>query len=158
MTDDDRTFGERVSDDISSFGGSWKFIIITGIFFLIWITFNTLAYFEVWHFDAYPYILLNLVLSFIAAFQAPFIMMSQNRAEKKQDTAYRYIFNEIKELVQQDLDTEIEIRTLSTDIKRELEVLKIQHSQLLLALQKAITIHELNRQDIAEILQKVEEE
>ena len=77
-----RTFGERVSDRLASFGGSWTFI---GIFFavlLVWMAFN------VWAasrdiFDPYPFILLNLVLSCLAAIQAPIIMMSQNRQEAK---------------------------------------------------------------------------
>src|SRR5688572_26658934 len=109
---DDRTFGERVSDEVTQFGGSWRFIIIAGIFFAIWIAFNTLIYFEIWQFDKFPYILLNLILSFIAAFQAPFIMMSQNRAEKKQDEGYRFLFNEIKELIKQDMESELRIEML----------------------------------------------
>lgn len=77
------TFGERVADKIATFGGSWKFI---GIFFsiiLIWILINTLWLVGDDQFDPYPFILLNLALSTLAAFQAPIIMMSQNRQAAK---------------------------------------------------------------------------
>ncbi|MES2309073.1 MAG: DUF1003 domain-containing protein [Verrucomicrobiota bacterium] len=80
--DQSQTFGERLSDGIASFGGSWKFIILFGSLLVLWILLNT---FIIRHDqpDPYPYILLNLILSCIAAFQAPFIMMSQNRAAQK---------------------------------------------------------------------------
>ncbi len=74
-----KTFGERVSDRIASFGGSWKFIIIFGLLLTLWIVLNTMIL-TTNQPDPYPYILLNLVLSCIAALQAPIIMMSQNRA------------------------------------------------------------------------------
>ena len=77
-----RTFGERVSDFVADFGGSWKFIISFFIVLLVWITFNAwMATKAV--FDPYPFILLNLVLSCLAAIQAPIIMMSQKRQEAK---------------------------------------------------------------------------
>ena len=77
-----RTFGERVSDFVADFGGSWNFIVSFFLILLMWIGFN------VWMrsdavFDPYPFILLNLVLSCIAAIQAPIIMMSQKRQEAK---------------------------------------------------------------------------
>ena len=76
------TFGERLSDKISAFGGSWKFINLFLIILFAWIVVNT--FILVTHkFDPYPYILLNLVLSCIAAIQAPVIMMSQNRQESR---------------------------------------------------------------------------
>ncbi len=139
---DNRTLGERVSDIIAKFGGSWKFIFISGFIFMVWILINTI--FHEITFDPAPFILLNLVLSFIAAFQAPFIMMSQNRAEKKQDDAYRILFHEIKELVEQDIDFEKKINN--------------SQSKLLDALQQAIALENLNRQDLAEILNKCCEE
>lgn len=76
------TFGERVADKIAEFGGSWTFIISFGLFIMVWISAN------VWllqnkGFDPYPFILLNLILSCLAALQAPVIMMSQNRQEQK---------------------------------------------------------------------------
>lgn len=76
-----RTFGEQLADKIASFGGSWQFIILFGMVLLLWIGIN------IWllshPFDPFPFILLNLVLSCLAAIQAPVIMMSQNRQEAK---------------------------------------------------------------------------
>lgn len=113
---DDRTFGEKVSDLISRFGGSWLFILIGMFCSISWVSLNTLAVFDFLAWDK-PLILLNLVLSFVAAFQAPFIMMSQRRCELKQDAAYRCLFREIKELVEKDLDEECQL-------KREIQGLK----------------------------------
>lgn len=155
---DNRNFGEKVSDIIAHFGGSWKFILLFSLVIASWMTINTLAFFQTIAFDKPPYILLNLVLSFVAAFQAPFIMMSQNRAEKKQDEAYRELFVEIKELVQQDLDTEIEIHNMEKYIMRELEIVRKQQHQLLLTLKEAIALEKLNRETIVEILQNQEED
>jgi uncharacterized membrane protein len=77
-----RTFGERVSDFVADFGGSWKFIISFFAILLVWIGFNVWAATRA-VFDPYPFILLNLVLSCLAAIQAPIIMMSQKRQEAK---------------------------------------------------------------------------
>lgn len=101
---DDRTIGDRVADSIAEFGGSWKFIFLFSGFLAVWCSVNSIALFSGVAWDRPPFILLNLILSFIAAFQAPFIMMSQNRQAKKQDEAYRMLFAEIKELVQKDLE------------------------------------------------------
>lgn len=76
------TLGQRVADKVASFGGSWTFILIFAAIMLIWVVLNTSALFSN-HFDPYPYILLNLFLSMIAAIQAPVIMMSQNRQAAK---------------------------------------------------------------------------
>jgi uncharacterized membrane protein len=118
---DQRTFGEKVSDAITEFGGSWKFIITFSIIMFFWVVINTLSLFKIIAWDEYPFILLNLVLSFIAAFQAPFIMMSQNRAESKQDEAYRQLFYEIKDLVQQGNEhsrcNKEDIRNLRAEVK-----------------------------------------
>lgn len=75
---DDRSFGERVADNVARFGGSWTFIASFGLFLALWVVSN------VWllrthPFDPYPFIFLNLLLSMLAALQAPVIMMSQNR-------------------------------------------------------------------------------
>lgn len=70
-------WSDRLADKIAAFGGSWKFIIIFSLILVFWMVWNTLRFTR--HFDNPPYILLNLVLSLIAAFQAPVIMMSQNR-------------------------------------------------------------------------------
>jgi uncharacterized membrane protein len=80
--DQNLSIGEHLSDKIASFGGSWKFIIIFGTVLFAWIFFN-LASITNAPFDPFPFIFLNLVLSCIAAIQAPVIMMSQNRQESK---------------------------------------------------------------------------
>jgi CRP/FNR family transcriptional regulator, cyclic AMP receptor protein len=76
------TLGQRVADRVAAFGGSWKFILMFGMCMVIWVILNTVAAFSR-HFDPYPFILLNLFLSMIAAIQAPVIMMSQNRQAAK---------------------------------------------------------------------------
>lgn len=79
--DEKRSFGERVSDGLASFGGSWAFLISFGCVLVVWMLVNIAE--GPGAFDAYPFILLNLVLSCIAAIQAPIIMMSQKRQEQK---------------------------------------------------------------------------
>ncbi len=74
--------GQRISDKVAKFGGSWKFIIFFGITLAGWILFNTMVLVR-YRFDPYPFILMNLILSCVAALQAPIIMMSQNRQEEK---------------------------------------------------------------------------
>ncbi len=76
------TFGNRVSDKVAAFGGSWRFIILFGVIITVWI-FSNIVFLANQGFDPYPFILLNLILSCVAAFQAPVIMMSQNRQEEK---------------------------------------------------------------------------
>src|SRR5205814_5930379 len=76
------TFGERLSDHIAEFGGSWKFLITFGAVLIGWIALNAFVLFNR-GFDPFPFILLNLILSCLAAVQAPIIMMSQNRAEAR---------------------------------------------------------------------------
>jgi uncharacterized membrane protein len=77
----ERTLGERLSDILAEFGGSWSFLIVFAAFLAIWMLYN--SYRAGNAFDPYPYILLNLILSTIAAVQAPIIMMSQKRQEAK---------------------------------------------------------------------------
>lgn len=113
-----RTLGETVSDHVAHFGGSWKFIFSAIFFLALWIIFNII--FD--SFDNYPFILLNLILSCIAAFQSPFIMMSQNRTEKKQDEAYRMLLQEIKELVETEIKEE---REIFEEMKQIKEMLKL---------------------------------
>jgi len=79
--DERRTLGERLSDGLASFGGSWTFLIAFALVLSVWIGFNALR--GTTAFDPYPYILLNLLLSCLAAVQAPIIMMSQKRQEAK---------------------------------------------------------------------------
>ena len=80
--DRELTFGERVSDKVATFGGSWKFIISFALVMVGWIFLNGLLL-TVKPFDPFPFILLNLILSTLAAIQAPIIMMSQNRQEDR---------------------------------------------------------------------------
>lgn len=102
------TLGDRVADKVASFGGSWRFIIVFGAILLVWIAINTVALLTR-PFDPYPYILLNLILSCLAAVQAPVIMMSQNRQETKDRLRAEHDF-------QINLKSEIEIRQLHTKL------------------------------------------
>ena len=77
----DRTFGDRVADAFAAAVGSWTFIILQTVMLAVWVILNVLAW--VSHWDPYPFILLNLFLSMLAAIQAPIIMMSQNRQDAK---------------------------------------------------------------------------
>jgi CRP/FNR family cyclic AMP-dependent transcriptional regulator len=79
--EESQTVGERIADAVASFGGSWNFIIIFGLVLLAYTLINIELKGEAW--DPYPFILLNLFLSMLAAIQAPVIMMSQNRQDKK---------------------------------------------------------------------------
>ncbi|MGE0053469.1 MAG: DUF1003 domain-containing protein [Hyphomicrobium sp.] len=80
--EEDRTFGEWMSDELAAFGGSWMFLIVFALFLAGWMSYNAFAG-DQKAFDSYPFILLNLILSTIAAVQAPIIMMSQKRQEAK---------------------------------------------------------------------------
>ena len=87
------TFGERIADRIVSFGGSWAFIILFAMVFMVWVALNSFVLMmRGAAFDPYPYILLNLALSTIAAFQAPIIMMSQNRQATKDRIAAAHAY------------------------------------------------------------------
>ncbi|MGB9661965.1 MAG: DUF1003 domain-containing protein [Moorellaceae bacterium] len=102
------TFGERLADKVAEFGGSWRFIIIFATIIILWITVNSIKL--LWRpFDPYPFILLNLVLSCLAAVQAPIIMMSQNRRESKDRLRAEYDYRV-------NLKAELEIRHLHTKI------------------------------------------
>ena len=121
------TLPERISDMMANFGGSWKFIIIFFSFILIWMGVNIFILVER-KFDPYPFILLNLFLSCLAAIQAPIILMSQNRqAEKdKLQTDDNYITN---------LKAEIEIKNINSKLdllmkKQWSRLLEIQNLQL----------------------------
>jgi uncharacterized membrane protein len=82
LIEEDVSFGARVSDAVAAFGGSWRFIIVFLVGMMIWIAFNLVTV-EKLRYDPYPFILLNLILSMLAALQAPIIMMSQNRQDAK---------------------------------------------------------------------------
>jgi uncharacterized membrane protein len=125
------TQGQKISDKVAYFGGSWRFIIFFGVFLTIWIIFNIFAL-GVWKFDPYPFILMNLILSFIAALQAPIIMMSQNRQEEKdrKNSENDYLINlksemQIRSLHQKmDLLLEDQIKTLFETQERQFLMLK----------------------------------
>ncbi len=106
--DEQRTLGERLSDHLASFGGSWSFLISFGAVLVIWMAFN-IARGEGAAFDPYPFILLNLVLSCLAAIQAPVIMMSQKRQDEKDR---QRSFNDYRV----NLKAELEIRHLHEKI------------------------------------------
>lgn len=92
---DDRTFGERLADSVAAVGGSWGFIIGFGLALTLWMAWNTWGKAAHVDFDPYPFIFLNLMLSMLAAIQAPVIMMSQNRAAKRDREAaeHDYVVN-----------------------------------------------------------------
>jgi uncharacterized membrane protein len=122
-----RTFGQKVADKVAKFGGSWPFIISFGLFLFLWIALNVF-WLSNKGFDPFPFILLNLILSCLAAIQAPVIMMSQNRQEEKdRDRAKNdYMIN---------LKSELEIRMLHEKIDhlvmhQQQDLLEIQKVQI----------------------------
>ncbi|MFI0427817.1 MAG: DUF1003 domain-containing protein [Flavobacterium sp.] len=124
---DTRNYGQIVADKVAAFGGSWTFIISFFIFISIWIGSNVFVFTHK-EFDPYPFILLNLILSCIAALQAPVIMMSQNRQEEKDRERAKkdYMIN---------LKSELEIRMLDDKIDhlvmhQQQELIEIQKVQI----------------------------
>lgn len=124
--DEKARFGDRLADKIAEFGGSWKFILIFFAFIIGWMMIN------IWwlnnrSFDPYPFILLNLILSCLAAIQAPIIMMSQNRQEAKDRmrSEHDYKINLKAELEIQLLHKKID-HLLIHQSKRLLEIQRIQ--------------------------------
>jgi uncharacterized membrane protein len=113
---DQLTLGQRVADSVAAGMGSWKFIIIQSAILIVWIILNITAYIK--HWDPYPFILLNLALSFQAAYAAPFIMMSQNR---QQDIDRKEAENDHQINIKAEL--EIELLHQKIDELREKEVL-----------------------------------
>ena len=121
--DDKLTFGQRVADQVAAFGGSWTFIMGFGAFLALWVGLNLLLLRSA--FDPYPFIFLNLILSMLAAIQAPVIMMSQNRqgVKDRHDAAHDYEVN---------LKAEIEIMALHD----KLDHLRVQQIEAILARQQ----------------------
>jgi uncharacterized membrane protein len=120
------TLGERLADRIADFGGSWRFIgIFMGVLFL-WVFVNTALYF-IKPFDPYPFIFLNLILSCLAAIQAPVIMMSQNRQESRDRlrSEHDYKVNLKAELEIRNLHEKID-HLLTNQWQRLLEIQKVQ--------------------------------
>jgi uncharacterized membrane protein len=135
------SLGNRVADRIASFGGSWTFIICFFAFLLTWMTVNIvmILVFNIPSFDKYPFILLNLILSCLAAIQAPIIMMSQNRKETRdrQRAENDYKIN---------LKAELEIRLLHE---------KVDHL-ILHQNQRLVDIQEIQTDLLNDILKKLE--
>lgn len=123
----DLSFEQKIADQVAAFGGSWTFIIMFFAFIVIWMLIN-IWFLATKPFDPYPFILLNLLLSCLAAIQAPIIMMSQNRQEQKdrQRGEHDYKIN---------LKAELEIKLLSEKIDHLLvhqskKLLEIQEVQI----------------------------
>ncbi|EGB14816.1 protein of unknown function DUF1003 [Pseudodesulfovibrio mercurii] len=128
-----RTRGERLADLIADFGGSWKFIILFGAFIFVWILVNTLLLIFK-PFDPYPFILLNLMLSLLAAIQAPIIMMSQNRQEDKDraraendykvnlkaELEIRHLHEKLDHLISNQWERLLDIQQLQVDLMTEI--------------------------------------
>ena len=127
------TFGQRLADKIATFGGSWTFLITFFSFLLIWIGINT-AVLLTRPFDPFPFILLNLLLSCIAAIQAPVIMMSQNRQEAKDrilgeheyqinlkaELEIRHLHEKVDHLMMQQWERLVEIQQVQIELLQEL--------------------------------------
>ena len=128
-----QTFGQKVADRVASFGGSWPFILFFAGFLLVWIGINSIAL-QAKPFDPYPYILLNLVLSCLAAIQAPVIMMSQNRQEArdrlraqndyrvnlKAELEIRHLHTKLDELLTRQWQRLLEIQRIQTEMLQDL--------------------------------------
>jgi uncharacterized membrane protein len=132
---DDRSFGERLADRVAAVGGSWGFIIGFGLFLAAWMGINLSLMVGGRAPDPYPFIFLNLMLSMLAAIQAPVIMMSQNRQSNKDREAaeHDYIVN---------LRAELEIMRLHDKLdalrSRELEEMVLRQNETLELLRKQI--------------------
>jgi uncharacterized membrane protein len=127
------TLGERMADRIADFGGSWTFILSFGGFILVWVVINTIVLIAR-PFDPYPFILLNLFLSCLAAIQAPIIMMSQNRQEArdrlrsendyrvnlKAELEIRHLHEKLDHLLQHQWERLIEIQQIQIELMNEL--------------------------------------
>lgn len=126
------TFGQRLADQVASFGGSWTFISLFAVVLVVWVVLNSLLLvrFGQKTFDPYPYILLNLFLSMLAAIQAPIILMSQNRQAYKDRMSAEHDY-------EVNLKAELEIITLHEKIdllrdKQWGELISIQQEQITL--------------------------
>ena len=115
---DDLTIGQKIADQVASTMGSWSFIIIQSVLLAVWIVLNVTAFVQKW--DPYPFILLNLALSFQAAYAAPFIMMAQNR---QQDIDRKEAENDYQINIKAEL--EIELLHQKIDELREKEVVAL---------------------------------
>jgi uncharacterized membrane protein len=131
------TLGEALADRIATFGGSWRFIIVFGSVLVVWIMINTIAL-ATKPFDPYPFILLNLILSCLAAIQAPVIMMSQNRQEAKDrlrsehdyrvnlkaELEIRHLHEKVDHLLSRQWERLAEIQQIQIELLAEVAALK----------------------------------
>jgi len=122
-------WSDRLADKIAQFGGSWKFIIYFGCFLSAWTIWNGLLITKSMHFDSPPFILLNLILSFIAAFQAPIIMMSQNRqaARDKHESIIDFAINYQAE--EEINETQARLQNIENQLSEIKEILKQQKTE-----------------------------
>jgi uncharacterized membrane protein len=123
------TFGQRVADHFAEIMGSWSFIIVQTIILVVWVLINVFAY--VWRWDPYPFILLNLALSFQAAYAAPIIMMSQNRQADKDRLAAE---NDYSVNIKAEEEVKAIMRHLEQQDEMMLDLLRhleTQHKQIL---------------------------
>lgn len=116
------TFGDRLSDSVANGMGSWRFIIIQTMFVIIWMGLNVIGF--IYHWDAYPFILLNLIFSTQAAYAAPIIMMSQNRQSKRDRI-------QAQEDYQTNIEAKLEIEALQKHLN-SIEVEKLDKIILML--------------------------
>ena len=131
---DERTFGARLADHVAAVGGSWGFIIAFGLVLATWMGWNTLTGRHL-SFDPYPFIFLNLMLSMLAAIQAPVIMMSQNRAAARDREAaeHDYLVNLRAELEIMHLHDKVDAlrdRQLVELLKRQNEAIRLLKGQV----------------------------
>jgi uncharacterized membrane protein len=132
---DDRSFGQRLADQVADIGGSWGFIIGFGVVLAVWIAWNVFGHYAHLAFDPYPFIFLNLVLSMLAAIQAPVIMMSQNRAAiRDRDAAeHDYVVNLRAELEIMHLHDKVDAlreRQMMEMLKKQNEAIRLLRAQV----------------------------
>jgi uncharacterized membrane protein len=132
---DERTFGQRLADSVAAVGGSWGFIAGFGLALAIWMGWNVLSRPTGLAFDPYPFIFLNLLLSMLAAIQAPIIMMSQNRAAQRDREAaeHDYVVNLRAELEIMHLHDKLDAirdRQIVELLERQAEAIRLLKAQL----------------------------
>ena len=132
---DDRTFGARLADQVAAVGGSWAFIIAFSVVLALWMGWNVFAMSRHLAFDPYPFIFLNLMLSTLAAVQAPVIMMSQNRAAARDREAaeHDYVVNlrsELEIMLLHDKMDELRGQEMVALLKRQSEAIRLLKAQV----------------------------
>src|SRR3954452_5783716 len=123
LHDESLTVGQRIADGVASTMGSWRFIIVQSMILIAWIVLNVVGWIRAW--DPYPFILLNLALSFQAAYAAPFIMMSQNRQAARD-----------RMRADLDLETDLKAETLIEELHGNVEDLRLKRWTELLEIQE----------------------